>query len=178
MKILAFGASYSSSSINKTFAAFAASKIKNAEVEILDLRQFDLPLFTVDKEQEIGLPDAAREFLAKLDNADLLVISMAEHNGSYTTAFKNLFDWTSRVKLKMFENKKMILLSTAPGPRGGKGAMDAAFVRFPIHGANILTTFTLPKFGENFSADNGIINEELNQEFNEKINSILLSNAR
>jgi chromate reductase len=175
MKILAFGASYSRNSINKMFAAFVANQIQNGEVEVLDLNQFDLPLFTIDKEKEVGAPNAARDFLAKLESADLLVISMAEHNGSYTTAFKNLFDWTSRVKLKMFENKKVILLSTAPGQRGGKGVLDAALIRFPIHGAQILMSFSLPKFAENFDEINGIVNEELRQEFISKMNVLDLN---
>jgi chromate reductase len=173
MKILAFGASYSRNSINKIFAAYVAKQISNADVEVLDLSQFDLPLFTVDKEKELGCPVAVSDFLSKLESADLLVISMAEHNGSYTAAFKNLFDWTSRAKLKMFEDKKMILLSTAPGPRGGKGVFDAALARFPTHGANIVMHFTLPKFAENFSADFGILNEELKKELSAKIEALL-----
>ncbi|MFZ9847656.1 MAG: NADPH-dependent FMN reductase [Flavobacteriales bacterium] len=172
MKILAFGASYSSNSINRIFAAYVANQIQNAEVEVLDLNQFDLPLFTVDKEKEVGASNVAREFLAKLESADLLVVSMAEHNGSYSTAFKNLFDWTSRVKLKMFENEKMILLSAAPGPRGGKGVLDAALIRFPIHGAQILMSFSLPKFADNFDEINGIVNEDLRHELFSKLNAL------
>ena len=172
MKILAFGASYSRNSINKTFAAYVAKQISNAEVEVLDLSQYDLPIFTVDIEKEVGTPTFVNSFLSKLESADLLVVSMAEHNGSYTSAFKNLFDWTSRAKLKMFEDKKMILLSTAPGARGGKGVIDAALVRFPMHGANIVMHFTLPKFSENFSADLGILNEELKKDFSAKIEAL------
>jgi NAD(P)H-dependent FMN reductase len=172
MKILAFGASYSKSSINKVFASYVANQIGAAEVEVLDLNQYDLPLFTVDKEMEIGAPELVKDFLNKIEKSDLLVISMAEHNGSYTAAFKNLFDWTSRSKLKMFENKKVILLSTSPGPRGGKGALDAALVRFPIHGANIIMTFTLPKFADNFALGEGIINEELRKELELKFGAL------
>ncbi len=169
MKLVAFGASYSKNSINKRLAIYAASFFRSTQTEILDLNHYQLPLFTIDTEQEIGQPQAAKDFVAKLDEADLLIISLSEHNGTYTTAFKNLFDWASRFKLKMFEGKKILLLSTAPGPRGGLSALEAAKARFPKHGAEIIGTFSLPSFQDNFSEEDGIINEILNQEFNQII---------
>ena len=172
MKIVAFGASYSKKSINKKFAGFAAKQFENAEIEILDLNNYKLPLYTVDEESEKGIPDDVEKFVDKLTEADLLVISLAEHNGSYTAAFKNLFDWASRLKMKMFESKKMLLLSTSPGHRGGAGVMAAAKIRFPIHGADIISTFSLPDFYENFNNEMGIVNEELDKQFKEAISLI------
>jgi len=169
MKIVAFGASFSKRSINKKFAGFAAEQFKNVEIEVLDLNNYKVPIFTVDLESEIGFPANVDLFLKKLEEADLLVISMAEHNGSYTAAFKNLFDWTSRLKSKMFENKKILLLSTSTGKRGGAGVIEAAKTRFPRHGAEIIATFSLPEFRENFSTGKGILNEELDKQFREII---------
>jgi len=169
MKIVAFGASSSKQSINKKFAVFAAEQFKNAEIEILDLNSYKVPLFTVDVESEIGFPENVKLFLKKLEEPDLLIISMAEHNGSYTAAFKNLFDWTSRLKRKLFENKKILLLSTSTGQRGGAGVIEAAKIRFPKHGAEIVATFSLPDFPDNFNIEKGIINEELDKQFREII---------
>lgn len=169
MKAIAFGASYSKTSINQAFVKYVANQVEDANVEMLDLNVYDLPLYTTEKEAEIGIPQTAHDFVAKLDEADLLVISLAEHNGTYTTAFKNLFDWASRVKLKIFDNKKMILLSTAPGPRGGMGVLEAAFVRFPIHGAEILGTFSLPRFKENFDRELGVLDPILKDQLAEII---------
>ena len=53
-KIIAFGASSSRNSINKQLATFAANQFKNTEVEILDLNDYEMPLFSVDKEKENG----------------------------------------------------------------------------------------------------------------------------
>jgi chromate reductase, NAD(P)H dehydrogenase (quinone) len=155
MKIIAFGASGATNSINQQFAAYAASLFSNATIEMCNLNNFELPIFTTDAEAKIGVPKAAHNFIAKLAEADLLIISVAEHNGTYTTYFKNIFDWASRAKLKMFEGKNMLLLSTAPGPRGGAGALQAAQTRFPIHGATIVGSFSLPQFAQNFA--NGVI---------------------
>lgn len=169
MKIIAFGASYSKKSINKKFAGFAAEQFNNAEIEVLDLNQYKLPLFTVDVESEIGFPENIKSFLAKLEEADLLIISMAEHNGSYTAAFKNLFDWASRLKMKMFEDKKILLLSTSAGQRGGTSVIETARSRFPRHGAEIIASFSLPGFNDNFDAEKGIVNEVLDKQFRETI---------
>jgi chromate reductase, NAD(P)H dehydrogenase (quinone) len=161
MKIIAFGASAATNSINQQLATYAASLFTNATVEVLNLNNYQLPIYTTDVEAATGIPVAAHNFVAKLAEADLLILSIAEHNGTYTTYFKNLFDWASRAKLKMFEGKNMLLLSTAPGPRGGLGALQAAQTRFPIHGATILGTFTLPSFTQNF-ANGSITNPEFN----------------
>ncbi len=66
MKIIAFGASTSKKSINKSLAAFASSLVDGAEVEVLDLNDFELPLFSENKEAEIGQPQGAKDFLEKI----------------------------------------------------------------------------------------------------------------
>jgi hypothetical protein len=72
----------------------------------------------------------------------------------------------------MFANKKVLLFSVSPGARGGSGVMDAALIRFPLHGAEILGYFSLPKFQENFNIENGIVNEELKAKFEEVLNDV------
>ena len=67
MKIIAFGASSSNDSINKKLATYAASLVKNAEVEILDLNDFQIPLFSIDVEKETGKHALAQSFLDKIN---------------------------------------------------------------------------------------------------------------
>ena len=172
MKIIAFGASYSKHSINKEFAGFVAEQFKQDEVEILDLNDFKVPLFTVDVEAEIGIPQEVNSFINKVAEADFLIISMAEHNGSYTAAFKSLFDWASRSKSRIFEGKKLLLLSASIGPRGASSVLEAARIRFPRHGAEIIATFSLPNFQDNYAAEKGILNEELDKKFKETISFV------
>ena len=113
MKILAFAASSSSKSINNQLVRYAASQLANqhedTEIEILDINDYELPLFSEDREVELGQPELAKAFLDKIGNSDTVIISFAEHNGSYTVAYKNIFDWASRINPKVFQNKDMVL---------------------------------------------------------------------
>jgi chromate reductase len=173
-KIIAFAASTSKNSINKQLATYAANLFENAEVEVLDLNDYEMPLFSVDREKENGIHTLAQDFYAKMGSADLIVLSLAEHNGSYAAAFKNIFDWTSRINAKTFQQKPLLLLATSPGARGGSTVLDIAAKRFPFQGAEVKGTFSLPTFYENFDVVNGIINPELKNELLEIVNSIEL----
>lgn len=165
MKITGLAASTSSTSINKQLVNYVLTHYFHDAVQtLLDLNDYEMPLFSVDRELESGHPEAAHRFLEDLGRADLLVISMAEHNGNYTAAFKNTFDWASRVNAKVFQNKPVLLLSTSPGGYGAKNSLNAAIARFPKHGATILATFSLPSFEQNFSPENGITDDALRTE--------------
>ena len=170
-KIIAFGASSSKQSINKQLATFAANQFQNASVEILDLNDYEMPVFSVDKEKENGIHPLAQEFYDKLGSADLIIISFAEHNGNYSTAFKNILDWTSRINAKTFQEKPMLLLATSPGARGGSSVLDIATKRFPFQGGIIKGSFSLPSFFENFDVVNGIIHPECKNQLLEIVNS-------
>lgn len=173
MKIIAFGGSPSKNSINKKLATYAASLFKNAEVEILDLNNFQMPLFTVDLEAEIGQHELAKAFLAKIESADFLVVSLAENNGNYSAAFKNIFDWCSRITPKVFQEKPMLLLATSPGARGGASVLEIAKTAFPRYGADIKATFSLPNFNANFDIEKlEISNSELDNQLKEIIKNL------
>ena len=171
-KILVFAGSSSKSSINKQLAVYAAQQFKNAELDILDLNDYEMPVFSVDKEKENGIHNLAHDFYNKIGSTDLIVLSLAEHNGAYSSAFKNILDWTSRINNKTFQQKPMLLLATSPGDRGGATVLDIASKRFPFQGADVKGTFSLPTFFENFDAVHGIINPELKNQLLEIVNSI------
>ena len=173
MKIIAFGASPSKNSINKKLAIYAASLFENAEVEVLDLNDFQMPIFTVDIEKEIGQHELAKAFLGKIATADILVVSLAENNSNYSAAFKNVFDWCSRITVKVFQEKPMLLMATSPGGRGGANVLEIAKNAFPRYGADIKATFSLPSFDANFDVEKGkISNPELDTQLREIIKGI------
>lgn len=164
-KILAFGASNSKHSINKQFAVFAANQIEAAELTVLDLNDFEMPIYSIDREKESGIPELAQQFKQHIQEADGIVISMTEHNGAYTVAFKNVMDWMSRLEGKIWEDTPLFVLSTSPGKRGGKSVLTLSVNSFARMGAKGIASFSLPSFRQNFSAEAGILDEELARSF-------------
>ncbi len=171
-KIIAFSASSSKNSINKQLATYAANLFENWVVEILDLNDYEMPIFSVDKEKENGIHEFAHAFYAKIGSADFVVISFAEHNGAYSSSFKNILDWVSRINSKTFQEKPVLLLSTSPGPRGGNSVLEIAKNRFPFQGAVVKGSFSLPSFNDNFDIEKGIVNTDLKSQLLKIINSI------
>ncbi len=170
-KILAFGASNSKNSINRKLAKYVASKIENAAVNFLDLNDFEMPIYSIDREKESGIPELAQSFKVHIKNADRIIISFAEHNGAYTAAFKNIMDWVSRLEGSIWEDKPMFLMATSPGGRGGKSVLDLASNSFKHMNKNTITSFSLPSFNQNFSEENGITDDDLLETFNQQLNT-------
>lgn len=159
MKILAFGASNAKTSINKALARFTATLVPGAEIEVLDLSDYDLPIYSEDLERRIGHPPMAEAFFEKIGSADGLIVSFAEHNGSYTAAYKNLFDWASRIDQKVFQNKPTVYLSTSPGPGGAASVLAAAKGSAPFFGVNLKAAVSIPSFYDVFDAKTGRIED-------------------
>jgi NAD(P)H-dependent FMN reductase len=97
---------------------------------------------------------------------------MAENNGSYNVGFKNLIDWLSRIKdQKTLGDKKMFLMATSPGKRGGTTLLTGAVNYFPFLGAEIVGSFSLPEFNVNFK-DGKVTDETLNASLKRSARSI------
>ena len=168
MKVLAIGASSSSKSINRKFAEYVANMV-SSDVTVYDLSTKNLPIFSED-EEKVYIPDEAQDFINQIREHDTIVISLAEHNGSYTAAFKNLYDWASRIDYQVWGERKMILLSTSPGGRGGQTVLEAARATFPRMGAELLCSYSLPSFHDNFK-DGKIVNAQVEAELRALITS-------
>ncbi len=159
-KIITIGASTSKASINKILAEYAGDLVNNVEVLKIDLNNYEMPIFSVDVEVEDGFPSKAIELNEVFNEADGFIISFAEHNGAYSAAFKNVFDWLTRIEGKIWRDKPMVLLATSPGVRGGQTVLDIALGRFPYMGGNIIGSLSVPSFFENFN-EGELVNNDL-----------------
>ncbi len=164
MKILAFAASSSRSSINKALVRHAAERLRaellpRAELELLDLNDLEVPTYSIDRERADGIPAAATRFFEMIGSADALIISFAEHNGAYTAAYKSLYDWASRIDAKVFQGKPLLALSTSPGGRGGKSVLEVATKAAPRFGAELIASLSVPRFHNNFDKERGALRE-------------------
>jgi NAD(P)H-dependent FMN reductase len=170
MKIIAFGASTSSTSINKALATYAAGLVDDAQVKVLDINDYSVPMFSEDKEKEIGQAQGAQAFLQDLAEADALVISFAEHNGHHPAAYKNLFDWATRVEREVFQGKPAVYLATSPGPGGAQNVLAAATASAGYFGGNVKASVSVPSFYDNFDVEAGVVtNAEIAQQIHQAV---------
>lgn len=158
MKILAFAASNSKKSINKQLLSHAVSFL-DAEVELIDINDFDLPIYSEDIEAERGIPQAARDFLDKIADASALLISYAEHNGGYAVAYKNLFDWASRENRHVYQGRPVVMLATSPGAAGGSSVLSTAVNSAHFFHGEVVGSLSVPKLHENFDIEKGYLRE-------------------
>lgn len=177
MKIIAFAGSNSSRSINKELVNYVLKQLEHADTETLDLNSFEMPIYSRDREKDQGIPSEAHLFREHMRKSDGIVCSLAEHNNTYTVAFKNILDWCSRVDMNIFDQKPMLLMSTSPGRYGGGNVMGSARSFFPKCGANIVETFSLPSFKKHFEAGS-ISDEDLKRELFGKVESFMVALTR
>ncbi|MEM9661356.1 MAG: NAD(P)H-dependent oxidoreductase [Planctomycetota bacterium] len=127
-KILAFSGSLRKESFNQRAAAVAAelARERGAETTLISLRDYEMPIFNQDDEEETGVPANARAFREKLLAHDGFILACPEYNGSVTGALKNALDWASRAKqgdeapLECFAGKAVALVAASPGGLGGR----------------------------------------------------------
>jgi chromate reductase len=177
MNLIAFAASNSTTSINKQLVTYAVSLLRDrANAQVLDLNDFAMPLYSVDHEQAHGIPEAAQRLFALIGAADALLISFAEHNGSYTAAYKNIFDWVSRIQPKVFQGKPMVLLSASPGKGGAASVLKQAKESAPYFDADVKATLSVPSFGDHFDSDAGRLTDpDLNAKLQEALATLISS---
>jgi NAD(P)H-dependent FMN reductase len=122
-----FGGSLRRDSFNRKLAAIAAEGAleAGAEVTLIALRDFPLPVFDQDLEVASGKPEQAARLNAIFREHDGLIIASPEYNSSITAALKNAIDWVSRADsedeppLSALNGKTAVLCSASPGALGG-----------------------------------------------------------
>ena len=125
-RILAFAGSTRRESFNKKLVAIAAQGAREAgaEVTLIDLKDFPLPLFDQDLEAEQGMPENGKKLKKLFIDHDGLLIASPEYNSSFPAVLKNAIDWVSRPapsepSLVAFRGKVATLMSASPGALGG-----------------------------------------------------------
>ncbi len=173
MKILAFGASNSTQSINRKLALYTASLVDGAEVVDVDLNDYQMELYSQEYETEFGVPEKAQAFLQQIADCDGLIISFAEHNGTYTVAYKNLLDWCSRIELKLFQHKAMLVLAASPGPGGAISVFELAERSIGYFGGELRGSLSFPNFHQHFDVSNNqVTNAALQVQLQELANQL------
>lgn len=160
-RILAFAGSNNSKSINHQLVKFTASLITDHEVTVLDIRNWDIPVYSIDMDPD-QTPDKITELISLIKEHDGCIMSSPEHNGAPSAFLKNILDWLSRRQKKYFDNKKILLMSTSPGAKGGANHLKRLKDIFPYHGAEIVSSYSLPSFFDNYQ-EGRVIGEQLEE---------------
>jgi chromate reductase len=175
-KILAFAGSTRTDSFNKKLVHLAAAGARNAgaDVTVIDLRDYPMPLYDGDLEANKGLPEAARRFKDVMLAHQGLLLSCPEYNSSITGVLKNAIDWASRpvpgeASLACFNGKVAGIMSASPGALGGLRGL--VHVRAILGNINVLVLpdqIAIPRAADAFDAQ-GRLKDAKQQESVERI---------
>ena len=149
IKILALSGSTRSASLNKRLLAAVVALVdpEQAEVEIIELRDYPLPLYDGDLEEAEGIPAHAMTLKKKFQSADALLISTPEYNTSLPAVLKNAIDWISRPVpdvpwLAGISGQVLGAMSASPGGTGGMQALAHLRTMFSNLGGYVVPGFT------------------------------------
>lgn len=125
-KVLALAGSTRSASFNRQLVSLAAAMAidDGADVTLIDLCEFVMPLYDGDLEEKDGIPKNANRLYDFFRSHDALLLSSPEYNGSISGVLKNAIDWVSRPRegdapLAAFTGKVAGVMSASPGGLGG-----------------------------------------------------------
>jgi len=126
-RILAFSGSLRKDSFNQKLAAIAAAGARDAgaEVTLIELRDFPMPLFDQDLEAASGKPEEAKRLKDLFLSHQGLIIASPEYNSAYSAALKNAIDWVSRgdsadePPISALAGKSAVIMAASPGGLGG-----------------------------------------------------------
>ena len=173
VKILALAGSTRSESLNKRLieAVAALADPARAEVEVIDLRDYPLPLYDGDLEDAEGVPENAVRLKEKFLAADALLISTPEYNTSLPAVLKNAIDWISRPVegvpwLSEIRGQVLGAMSASPGSTGGMQALGHLRQMFSNLGAYVVPGFTAcPNAAAAFDEEGNFVNEAQGKQF-------------
>ena len=164
VKILAFAGSTRTESFNKKLVKIAVegARAAGAEVTLVDLRDFPMPLYDGDLEAASGLPEHAKRLKKLFLEHDGLLISTPEYNSSVPAVLKNAIDWVSRSEpgespLAAYAGKVGILMSASPSWMGGVRSLNV--VRMMLSNIKVLMladSVSVAKANEAFNPDGSL----------------------
>jgi chromate reductase, NAD(P)H dehydrogenase (quinone) len=168
-KILAFSGSARRESFNKRMVAIAAegAKLAGAQVTLIDLVDYELPLFNQDLEVEKGLPAGAVALKKLFVEHHGLLVSCPEYNSSITPLLKNTIDWVSRsvpgeAALSAYKGKVATLMSASPGGLGGlRGLVTVRSILGNIGVVVLPDQIALPTAHQAIGADGRLKDEKM-----------------
>jgi chromate reductase, NAD(P)H dehydrogenase (quinone) len=164
MRIVTLAGSLRSGSYNRKLLALAEKALADMNVEIdrLDLKDFPLPLYDGDIEEEKGLPPEAWTLKARIAAAQGIIIASPEYNGSVPGALKNMIDWTSRGGSNPWQGKTVGLMGATTGMWGTQRMMPHLRQSFQILNAHVIPQqVNVREAGKVWDKDGNLLDDKL-----------------
>jgi len=125
-----------------------------AQVKIIDLSNYDMPIYNGDYEEVEGAPEAAKRLIVDLSACDGVFIATPEYNGCMPALLKNTIDWTTRIGLEQFSGPVYGIGSATPGPLSGIMALRQLHFILNRLGAQVVPTqLGVGHYGQAFDED-------------------------
>ena len=174
VKIVGIGGSLRPNSYSQIGLQIAAQRVEalGAEVEILDLRQLQLPFCNGDKEYP-EYPDV-QLLRDRVRNADGLILATPEYHGSVSGVLKNALDLMSFTELS---GKVAGLISILGGQSNSNALNDLRIIVRWVHGWVIPEQIAIGQAYGAFSPEGKLLDEKLSQRFDQFAQS-LVDNTR
>lgn len=168
VRITAFAGSLRDGSFNRKLVSIAAAGARNAgaEVQVLEMKDYPMPLMDKDLEAMNGMPEKAAEFKAKLIESDGFIIAAPEYNSSMTPMLKNALDWASRSgspgerTLSAFRGRTAVLMSASPGSLGGMRGLVPLRMLLGELGVTVIPRYKCISGADKAFSQNGSLKDE------------------
>jgi len=129
-RILAFAGSAHQGSWNRKVleVIVVGARSAGAEVTVINLGDYPLPVYDGDLESSEGLPENAHALKQLFSDHDGYIIATPEYNSSIPPLLKNTIDWASRPVdgapgMAWTRGKVAAVVSASPGALGGLRAL-------------------------------------------------------
>ena len=168
VRLLTFAGSSRRDSLNKKLARLAAKEAGalGASATFIDLKDYEMPLYNGDLEQEKGVPENAQELKKLIRQYDAVFISSPEYNSGVSPLLKNTVDWLSRKHgdetdpIDVFKSAVWGFGAVSSGGFGGVRGLAPLRQTFVSLRALIVSEQTAVKFGNDAFAEDGSLKDE------------------
>ena len=166
-RVLAFAGSSRRDSYNAQLIEVAAAGARSAgaEVTVINLASYELPLFNEDLEAAEGAPVNATRLKELFFEHDGLLIASPEYNSSISPLLKNTIDWVSRAaegegSLAAYQGKVAAIMAASPGALGGlRGLVHVRSILSSIGVLVVPDQIAIPRAFEAFGEDGRLRDE-------------------
>lgn len=180
-KVLAFAGSTREGSTNKKLVIEAANIARqmNANVTVIDLKDYPLPFYDEDLETNQGMSPKASQLRQLMIQSDVIFIASPEYNGSLSGILKNAIDWASRSEqgsgsTDAFKGKKFAIMSASPGSGGGaRGLTHLRTIIENVNGTVIPQQVVIPDSYNAFDEQGHLKNENQKKELSKLVQTAI-----